>query len=274
MTIFTIDPEKCKRDGICVAECPGKVLVQTTRKDYPSVPPEAEEFCINCGHCVAVCPHGAISLSTMPLTACPVIQKDLQPSAESVRQFLTARRSVRCYKEKQISRRMLQDLIDTARYAPTGSNRQPVHWTVIQNPDDVRHLAELTIDFVRMILPLSTDEMATKRFQRILAAWDAGVDRILRSAPHLVIVSCGPDIAYPEADCATALAYLELYASARGLGTCWAGYFTTAANAHQPIKDKIALPAGHQCHGAVMLGYPKYSYTRIPARNEAQISWK
>jgi len=274
MSIFTIDPKKCKRDGICAAVCPGRVIAQPTRKDYPSPIPEAEEFCINCGHCVAACPHDALSLSSMPLAACPVIQKDLRPSAESVRQLLTARRSVRCYKTKQAPRRVLQELIDTARYAPTGSNRQPVHWTVIQNPDDVHELAALTVDFVRMMLPVAPDEAAVRRFNRLLSAWEQGLDRILRNAPHLVIVSCGPDIAYPEADCATALAYLELYASAQGLGTCWAGYFTGAANAHQPIKDKIALPDGHQCHGAVMLGYPKYSYRRIPARQNAQITWK
>ena len=274
MPIFTIDQKKCKRDGICAAECPGKVIAQPTRKDYPSPTPDAEEFCIDCGHCVAVCPHGALSLATMPLDACPVIDKELAPDGETVRQFLKARRSIRCFKEKQAPRRVIQDLIDTARYAPTGSNRQPVHWTVIQNPDDVHQLAALTIDFVRLMLPLAGDDLSARRFKRIVEVWETGVDRILRKAPHLVIVSSGPDIAYPEADCATALAYLELYANARGLGTCWAGYFTTAANAHKPVMEKIALPEGHRCQGAVMLGYPKYSYTRIPARKEAQISWK
>lgn len=138
----------------------------------------------------------------------------------------------------------------------------------------MQQLSALTIDFVRMMLPLATDELAARRFKRIVDVWDQGIDRILRKAPHVVIVSSPPDSPLPAADCATALAYLELYAGARGLGTCWAGYFTTAANIHQPVRDKIALPEGHQCYGAVMLGYPKYSYTRIPARKEAQISWK
>lgn len=131
MPIFTIDEKKCKRDGICAAECPGKIISQPTRKDFPSPTPDAEEFCIDCGHCVAVCPHGALSLTAMPLEACPVIDKQLIPDEETVRQFLKARRSIRTFTEKQVPRPVLQDLIDTARYAPTGSNRQLVHWTVI-----------------------------------------------------------------------------------------------------------------------------------------------
>lgn len=274
MPLFTVDPQKCKRDGLCVAVCPGKVIAKPTPEDYPSPTPDAEDFCINCGHCVAVCPHDALSLTSMPGADCPVIRKDLLPSAESARQLLTTRRSIRCYKDKQVPRPVIEELIDTARYAPTGSNRQPVCWTVIQNPDDVRKLAALSIDFIRLMLPLVADELSARRFKRIVEAWERGTDRILRNAPHLVIVSCGPDIAYPQADCATALAYLELYAKASGLGTCWAGYFTTAINAHKPIMEKIALPHGHQCHGAVMLGYPQYKYTRIPTRKEAQITWK
>ncbi len=274
MSLFTIDPKKCKRDGICTAVCPGKLILQTTKKDYPTPVADAEEFCINCGHCIAACPHGALTLTTMPISDCPAINKETLPDAAAARQLLLARRSVRCYSKKLVARSVIQDLIDTARFAPTGSNKQPVHWTVIQNPDEVHHLASLVIDFMKLMLPLATDEASIRRYHRLIDIWDKGFDRILRGAPHLVIVSCPPDTSFPATDCATALAYLELYAFSRGLGTCWAGYFTGAANAHPPIMDMIALPAGYQCQGALMLGYPQYHYTRIPKRNEAQIDWK
>jgi nitroreductase/NAD-dependent dihydropyrimidine dehydrogenase PreA subunit len=274
MAIFTIDPQKCKRDGICVQVCPGRLIAQPTKKDFPTPVADAEEFCIDCGHCVAACPHGALTLETMPAADCPAIDRNALPDAEAVRKLLLTRRSVRCYLKKQIPRPVIQDLIDTARFAPTGSNKQPVHWSVIQNPADVRHLASLVIDFMKMMLPLATDEAAIRRYRRLIDIWDKGFDRILRDAPHLVIVSSPPDTSFPAADCATALAYLELYAFSKGLGTCWAGYFTAAANVHQPIMDRIALPAGYQSQGALMLGYPQFRYARIPKRREAQINWR
>ena len=126
MSLFSIDQKKCKRDGICAAECPAQIIVQADKKSFPSLLPHGEEFCINCGHCVAVCPHDAITLSTMPLAACPPIEKNILPNADALKQLLLARRSIRQYKKTPVSNKLLTELIDTARYAPTGSNKQQV----------------------------------------------------------------------------------------------------------------------------------------------------
>ena len=83
-----------------------------------------------------------------------------------------------------------------------------------------------------------------------------------------------PLIAARSTDCASALSYLELYAHAKGLGTCWAGYFTVASNHHEPLTKALMLPAGHKCFGAVMLGYPRYRYYRIPKRNDVFVTWR
>jgi nitroreductase/NAD-dependent dihydropyrimidine dehydrogenase PreA subunit len=274
MSLLNIDQKKCKRDGICAAECPSQIIVQTDKKSFPSLLENGEEFCINCGHCAAVCPYGALTLSTMPLDICPPIQKDLLPDANALKQFLEARRSIRQYKKKVVSRKILTELIDTARYAPTASNKQLVHWTVFQNPEDVHKLAQMVIDFMKIMLPLVTDEAAARRSRRIIDAWGNGNDRIMRGAPHLIVVHSPSDGSFPAADCTIALTYLELYAHAKGLGTCWAGYFTAVAGLHDPIIKVLDLPAGHQCVGAVMLGYPKHCYHRIPKRNEPLIMWR
>lgn len=274
MSLFSIDQKKCKRDGICAAECPAQIIIQADKKFYPSLLEGGEEFCINCGHCVAVCPHGALALSTMPVDGCPPIDKSRLPDADALKHLLHSRRSIRQYKKTPVSRKLLAELLDVARYAPTGSNKQQVNWTVFQKPDDVHHLAALVVDFMKLMLPLTTDEAAVRRFQRIVNAWENRRDRITRGAPHLLVAHGPSDLSFPAADCAIALTYLELYAFTKGLGTCWAGYFTAVANLHEPLIKALALPAGHQCHGAVMLGYPQYSYHRIPKRNEALVEWR
>jgi nitroreductase/NAD-dependent dihydropyrimidine dehydrogenase PreA subunit len=274
MSLFTIDQNKCRRDGICVQECPGQIIVQTAKDDFPSPADNADEFCIDCGHCVAVCPHGAISLKSMTFNECPPVQKDLHPGPEQIRQFLTARRSVRKYTDASVAHGLLERLLDTARYAPTGSNKQQVHWIVFENRVDVRKLASLVIDWIRLTLPETQDEYLSIRMKRIISAWDQGKDRILRDAPHLVVVHSPADLPFAGVDCTIALTYLELYAYALGLGTCWAGYFTSAANFYAPLSKALQLPEGHVCFGAVMLGYPQYKYKRIPLRHKPLVSWR
>jgi nitroreductase/NAD-dependent dihydropyrimidine dehydrogenase PreA subunit len=274
MLLFNIDQKKCKKDGICVAECPSQIIVQVDKNSFPSLLEGGEEFCINCGHCVAVCPHGALTLSTMPLAACPPVQENLLIDADTVKHLLRSRRSIRQYKGKVVPHKILEDLIDTARYAPTGSNKQQVFWTVFQNPDDVHKLAEMVVDFMKIILPVTKDKETARRFRRIVDAWGNGRDRVMRGAPHLIVVHSPSGLSFPAADCAIALTYLELYAHAKGLGTCWAGYFTAVAGLHEPIIEALNLPAGHNCFGAVMLGYPQHSYHRIPKRNQPLITWR
>ena len=274
MSLFTIDQNKCKRDGMCAKECPAQIIVLADKDAFPTLMENGEESCINCGHCVAVCPHGAFALNTMPLAECPKKQSKLLPAAGQIKEFLMSKRSIRFYKNKIVARDLLEDIIFTARYAPTGSNKQQVQWMVFEDPKEVNHLASMVIDWAKSMLPLTPDETMVKKMERRITAWNEGVDPMLRGAPHLILVHSQADLPFAEADCVTALSYLELYAYAKGLGTCWAGYLTAAANFHEPLAQTLGLPSGHKCFGAVMLGYPQYKYARIPKRNTPVVTWR
>jgi nitroreductase/NAD-dependent dihydropyrimidine dehydrogenase PreA subunit len=274
MDLFTIDQDKCNRDGLCVIECPARIIELIDPQAFPSPVKNAEENCLKCGHCVAICPLGALTLKDMPLDECPPLQKELLPNAEHIRHFLKARRSIRRFKEKSVPHELIKDLIDTARYAPTGSNKQQVNWMIFENPAEVRRLAAIVIDWTRLIIQQVPDKEIVSRMERLTARWDDGVDPILQGAPHLILVHSQKDLPSAQTDCVIALTYLELYASAQGLGTCWAGYFTSAANAYPPLAQALNLPAEHHCFGAVMLGFPRYKYTRIPKRNAPLVTWR
>ena len=43
-------------------------------------------------------------------------------------------------------------LIETARYAPSGHNDQPVRWLVLDDRDELRRLAEIGADWMRWML--------------------------------------------------------------------------------------------------------------------------
>ena len=64
---------------------------------------------------------------------------------------------------------------------------------------------------------------------------------------------------------------MELAANANNIGSCWAGYFTKAANVYSPLRDILDIPDTYEVFGAMMLGYTKYHFHKIPDRKELNI---
>ncbi|OQX27581.1 MAG: ferridoxin [Desulfobacteraceae bacterium IS3] len=273
MSLFAVDTEKCQRDGICADECPLRLIVWKDKNSFPRPVPNAGEFCINCGHCVAVCPTGALSLKTMTPEQCPPVKQDWLLNSEEAEHFLRARRSIRTYKSQPVPQETLAKLIDIARFAPSGHNRQPVRWIVVSGEKEVAKLAGIVADWMRHVLKTEPETGKMMYLDRVVKAWESGVDTICRKSPHIVIAHAAKaDRTAPPA-CFIALSYLELAAPALGLGACWAGYFNMAATLWQPMQKALELPAENISFGAMMVGYPKYKYHRLPLRNEAQIQW-
>ena len=118
MSLFTIDEKKCKKDGICVAECPLKIIAMRDTSSTPEPTPDAVERCIRCGHCVAVCPHGAFTHSMLKHEDFPPINAALSLSPAQAEQFLRSRRSIRTYQDKPVEQEKLQKLIELAGTRP------------------------------------------------------------------------------------------------------------------------------------------------------------
>ncbi len=274
MSLFTVDPEKCKHDGICAAECPAGIIEFEGSDSVPVPAVGAGESCINCGHCVAVCPHEALSLKTMGPGQCPVVRKDLVVGPEQVKHLLRSRRSIRTYRKKPVDREIISRLIDAARYAPSGHNSQPVEWLVIHDSDELKKLIGLVIDWMRHLTRERPGFAEVLSAERHIAGWDEGVDSICRGAPHLIVAHAHKDMPPAPAACTIAMSYLDLAAHSFGLGACWAGYFYLAATMWPPLKESLALPDGNICSGSMMIGYRKFEYHRLPLRNEARVTWR
>jgi len=274
MNLFTIDEKKCKRDGICVAECPLKLIEMKESAAVPTPVADAESRCIKCGHCVAVCPHNAFTHMTMNTADFPLVRKDLALSPEQAEHFLRSRRSIRAYQDKTVDRETLAKIIDIARYAPTGSNSQQVGWIVVDTRDNVQKLSAMIIDLLRAMIKANHPMAQSYNLANLVGAWDAGIDLIGRNAPALVIAHGPKHYPLAHVDCASALSYFDLAAPTFGIGTCWAGFFMLAIPQSQAMQDALALPEGNAVFGALMAGYPKYTYRRLPPRSEAAIIWK
>ncbi|MCU0556299.1 MAG: nitroreductase family protein [Desulfobacterales bacterium] len=272
---LSIDLQACTRCRTCVEICPAGIIAMTGPEEAPAWVAGAPRLCIHCGHCVAVCPESALSLPFMAPADLPMVRPELAVSSDQMVQLVRSRRSIRVYRCKPVDQALLAAMIDLARHAPTAKNLQPVRWLVVRERETVTHLAGLVIAWMQGLV-----DAADSRFfplpllHGLVAEWAAGRDRICRNAPHLIVAYGAKTFPPAMSGCLIALTTLELAAPAFGLGACWAGYFDLAATHHPPLADALNLPDGHQSYGALMIGYPKFGYPRMPLRNPADVTWR
>ena len=114
-------------------------------------------MCIRCGHCVGVCPTGSLAHREIPVEQCPPVRADLRLSAEQCAHFLRSRRSIRAYKDKPVPREAIANLIEMARYAPSGYNSQRVKWLVLGKKEALDELARLVAEWMKWMIENMSD---------------------------------------------------------------------------------------------------------------------
>jgi len=271
---ITINESLCTRDGLCAVICPLQIIAPPEGGGLPEPKPDFSKWCIKCGHCVAICPTGAIRHSAMSPDQCiPADYKSL-PSPDQFENILRHRRSIRRFKRETPDKQILQRLIKMAGYAPSGHNLQSVKWLIFNTRDELKHLVSMACDWMKHMTTQMPDAPHSLIFKEIVAEWDLGRDLVLHDAPCLVIVHSKIQSGTEPTDAAISLAYFDLAALSFGLGCCWAGLFTMAAKLWQPLKDYLELPKGHELHSAMMTGYPKFEFQRVPIRKAPEIQWR
>jgi len=267
------DKNTCKGDGKCAEICPLKIL-QMNEQRLPEFIPGGGDLCINCGHCFSFCPFGSIELSTMNAKGAMRLDHSKLPSAEQAELFLKGRRSIRNYKDQPLENESIEKLIDVARYAPSGINRQPVDWLAINSKEKVHELAGSVVSWMEELLRANSPLAESLNFKFLVGSWKNGDDKICRGAPCIIIAYGVKDDPMVPQSCTISAAYLELAAFGFGLGACWAGYVNMAVNMSENVRKFAGISSRAVAGAAMMVGHPKYRYSRIPFRNPAKIIWK
>lgn len=159
---------------------------------------------------------------------------------------IETRRSVRSYKSDPVPDEVLQKILNAARIAPSGSNRQPWKFIIIKDPERKRKMIDLC------------------EGQKFVA-----------EAPVL-IVACGRNIHYNRGewmgdysmivDVAIAVDHLTLAARAEGLGTCWIGSFD-----NEGIKKFLNIPEDVNVVALTPVGYPENPDVFHPVKNRKRL---
>jgi nitroreductase len=196
------------------------------------------------------------------------------PKPEAAAKFLRSRRSIRRYKEEQVPREKLLQILDVARFASTGANSQGLSYLVISDKPTLSKISAAVVDWmeeeVRKGSPVGEYFSGMVRTVR-----ETKEDAILRGAPHLIVALCNKEFPRGQENAHFAFAYAELMAPTLGVGTCWAGLFQGCAiSGYEPLLEILAAPSDRKVAGGLMAGYPQYAYYRLVDRNDLDVLWR
>lgn len=262
---------KCTQCGTCVEVCPVIGIIEMRQQGPELLLPEV---CFKCGHCVAVCPEGALDHPQVPLSK-QVPVKDLpalDPAAAA--RFLRSRRSIRSYKQEAVPQELLLQLLDIARFAPSGCNSQGLSYLVVTKRELMAKLTEVTVQCLEEQIGNNVDwVMPFKGFVDVYR--NTKQDVILRDAPHLIVATAPKEHFLGRDNARHSLDYIELFAPTLGLGTCWAGLLEICGFTGYPEMYRL-LDIGENMTivGALMVGYPRYTYPRLVDRNPLEVTWR
>jgi nitroreductase len=193
------------------------------------------------------------------------------PNPARMAKILLSRRSIRSYLDKPVSAGQLRAILEVARCAPTAKNSQGLSFRLITERATLSAITPAVISWLEAAA--AADAPGAASFQGTALTWrKTGRDVILRNAPSLIVAYADKSHSQPQNNCAFVWAYAELFAPALGLGTCIAGYVAACAQAlWPPLLELLAPPRDTLVAGALLAGYPRYSYKRLPERRPLRI---
>lgn len=138
------------------------------------------------------------------------------------------RYSVRKFDPRPVEEEKLQMILEAGRVAPTAKNMQPQKIYVLESPEAIAAIREITT-----------------------MAFDAPVVLVLCGNRGAGWVNPFNDRSSLETDCSIVLTHMMLEAADLGLGTTWVGWFDTAA-----VQARFDIPAEEEVLALMPLGYP------------------
>jgi nitroreductase len=196
--------------------------------------------------------------------------------------------AVRQYTDDPMPDEVLERILDNARFAPSGGNRQGTHVVLVRDPKTRDRLAELTIPAARRyiaqlrngegpwnpVAPCGVDAQT-------IAAVEVPPGSPLRDAPVLVVVCVDLSVVAAfdqDLDRVGVIAGASVYPfvwnillAARNEG--YGGVLTTAAVAAEPqVKELLGIPADYAIAALLPLGKPVRQLTKLTRRPVAEIA--
>lgn len=249
-----VDTDKCVGCGLCSEICAAHNLVINNSKVNTVL-----DDCVMCGQCSAVCPKKAITL-----TGCGngQIEKngDTRLNPEDIMNAIRFRRSIRSFKETEIPKEVIQQILEAGRLTHTAKNMQDVSFVVLMDEKD--HIEKMAVKVFKAVKPIANLFSPMARNHKISDHF------FFFNAPAVIVI-----LAKDKTNGVLATQNMEFVAEANGLGVLYSGFFTMAANASRKIKKAIRVPKGKKIAMTLVIGYPNVKFLRSTPHKELDVRY-
>jgi nitroreductase/NAD-dependent dihydropyrimidine dehydrogenase PreA subunit len=269
-----VDVEKCVGCGACKADCP---TANIAIKDGKAI---SGKWCLECGHCTAVCEQKAVTLLG-DYDVSEVLEYD-DPKKfailpDHLLNFVKFRRSVRQFTDEPVSDADISNIIEMGRYTQTGANTQTLRYIVLTK-ETLREITPIALKTLAELDVKSVDAKAMRvpyqylDFQSIWINWYSVYqkkkrDLLFHGAPNALLVvsrTCN------EVDGCFNAGHLELMINALGLGACLMGFGTFAFDRSPELKLKVGIQEGESVIFMMVFGHPNVKYLRTVNRKKVK----
>lgn len=276
-TTISINSTTCIKCGHCVRICPVHIFFQETPRGEVQL--QNISSCIRCGHCVGVCPTSSVIHSEFPPEKIHRIDRELLPTPEQVMLLCKTRRSNRALKSQPVPETMLNQILEAAHAAPTGSNVQQVSFTLVTDPEKVRKVVDLSMTVFSGILNVLQSQPESPAISRMIGyithltqAYSQGVDPILRGAETLLLFHTPKELSFGYADANLAYQNGSLMAEALGVSQFYTGFLCTAIKEDKTESITNYLGIDGVVHAGMALGMPEFKFVNYVDRDEMKVT--
>ena len=259
MTTRVIDSAKCIGCGKCVNDCINRYLELVENVDGKKKASfKVNGRCIECGHCNAICPQGAIEGGNV------VTEIDKN---DTLLRLMATKRSVRQYdKRHEIEQEVLDKIILAGQSAPTDRNRKSARILLIKQslPEIYNKALDWLVEEVERtgrINPLYVPTMAL----------NAKRDEVLWNAEYLVAFV---GLSSSMIDAAIAAERMQLEASSLGVGTCYRGDMKNAFNNVEELREILGIRKNEECLVTFAMGYTPLHYVKPAIKCNRKVEYR
>ena len=180
----------------------------------------------------------------------------------SVIENIKGRRSIRKYEDKRISESVINQIIETGRYAPSSHNSQPWRFVVITNRNRINELSDMIKEWYKKLLRFKFLLGFSKGMKKLAEAVEkrAASDKdLFFYNASLVVLVCAKPGSFALVDCSLAAQNMMLAARSLNIGSCWIG-FADRAFVSKRLRAKAGVPAGLKVMASLVFCYPSCKF--------------